>query len=93
MVTRDGQWVTYNGGETFSLVPGYKPEPPRHDALEVDDQGRHICPYLCDHCREVMFYGPANDEGKPTHKPSEWLTLVIDHRMHCAATPDHQGPP
>ena len=30
-----------------------------------------------------MFYGPADDEGRPTHKPSEGLTLVIDHRLHA----------
>jgi hypothetical protein len=88
MVTPDGKWISFDGGETFSLVPGHIPEPPRTDWMRVDDEGRPRCPYFCEQCGEAMFYGPANAEGRPTHKPCEDLTLVIDHRMHCSARSD-----
>jgi len=34
MVTPDGKWITFDGGETFSLVPGYVSEPHREDVVD-----------------------------------------------------------
>ena len=39
LMTPDGQWISYDGGETFSRVPGYIPQPLRDDFLTVDDEG------------------------------------------------------
>jgi diguanylate cyclase (GGDEF)-like protein len=36
MVTPDGKWITFDGGESFSLVPGYTPpEPPSDDLIDA----------------------------------------------------------
>ncbi len=34
-MTTDGKWITFDGGETFSLVPGYVPEPRREDPVDA----------------------------------------------------------
>ncbi len=84
MVTPDGKWITFDGGETFSLVPGYTPE---HSSGEpVDDEGRPLLPYLCEQCGDLILWLKTDLEGRPVAQPHEGLTLVIDHRMHCAAT-------
>jgi diguanylate cyclase (GGDEF)-like protein len=35
MVTPDGKWITLDGGETFSLVPGYIPAPHLQDLVDA----------------------------------------------------------
>jgi diguanylate cyclase (GGDEF)-like protein len=69
MVTPDGKWITFDGGETFSLVPGYIPEPHREDLVDASHVAQERDPLT-----GLLTWGDWSSPERPLEIAAPWLS-------------------